>query len=334
MTAADPTVGELSEGAILRRILDRLGDSSAEVGPGDDAAVIAAPRRPRRRHDRHARAWTRLPAGMVERFRPRLEGCRGEPRRHRGDGRAAHGAARRPRDARRRRDCRSSRHSPTDSEPRATRSRPAARSRAATSPCPTPSPSRSRRSDRSTAASPCSAAARVPATSWPSPGDPGRGTRGLRIAVHTIPGCRGLPGRGRRDAARPRRSAPTSPSQLRPSPPIALGPVAAVGGGDGDDGRVGRARARRVTDGCGIRCLASPIDTAALGDDPGVRTHRRRGPRPARHVPEPWAAARRLPPDRPRRASAGTRRCSSTASRTAAVAAGTRTATGTRASGS
>ncbi|GAA1964912.1 thiamine-phosphate kinase [Microbacterium deminutum] len=43
MTAADPTVGELSEGAILRRILDRLGDSSALVGPGDDAAVIAAP---------------------------------------------------------------------------------------------------------------------------------------------------------------------------------------------------------------------------------------------------------------------------------------------------
>ena len=39
----DPTVGELSEGAILRRILDRLGPSRALVGPGDDAAVIAAP---------------------------------------------------------------------------------------------------------------------------------------------------------------------------------------------------------------------------------------------------------------------------------------------------
>lgn len=39
---ADPTVGELSEGAILRRILERIGESSALVGPGDDAAVIAA----------------------------------------------------------------------------------------------------------------------------------------------------------------------------------------------------------------------------------------------------------------------------------------------------
>jgi thiamine-monophosphate kinase len=39
---SDPTVGELSEGAVLRRILERLDHSSAEVGPGDDAAVIAA----------------------------------------------------------------------------------------------------------------------------------------------------------------------------------------------------------------------------------------------------------------------------------------------------
>ncbi len=39
----DPRVGDLSEGAILRRILDRLGDSPAEVGPGDDAAVIPVP---------------------------------------------------------------------------------------------------------------------------------------------------------------------------------------------------------------------------------------------------------------------------------------------------
>src|SRR6478609_2253804 len=37
------TVGELSEGEILRRILDRLGPSAALIGPGDDAAVIAAP---------------------------------------------------------------------------------------------------------------------------------------------------------------------------------------------------------------------------------------------------------------------------------------------------
>src|SRR6478752_4075144 len=39
----DPTVGELSEGAVLRRILERIGESRALVGPGDDAAVIAAP---------------------------------------------------------------------------------------------------------------------------------------------------------------------------------------------------------------------------------------------------------------------------------------------------
>ncbi len=40
---ADPLVGDLSEGAILRRILTRLGDTSAVVGPGDDAAVVSAP---------------------------------------------------------------------------------------------------------------------------------------------------------------------------------------------------------------------------------------------------------------------------------------------------
>ena len=39
---ADPTVGDLSEGRILRAILDRLGPSTAPVGPGDDAAVIPA----------------------------------------------------------------------------------------------------------------------------------------------------------------------------------------------------------------------------------------------------------------------------------------------------
>ena len=36
-------MGELSEGAILGRILERIGESRALVGPGDDAAVIAAP---------------------------------------------------------------------------------------------------------------------------------------------------------------------------------------------------------------------------------------------------------------------------------------------------
>ena len=39
----DPTVGELSEVEILRRLLVRLGPSVALVGPGDDAAVLAAP---------------------------------------------------------------------------------------------------------------------------------------------------------------------------------------------------------------------------------------------------------------------------------------------------
>ena len=39
---SDPTVGELSEGQILARILERLGASDAIVGPGDDAAVLAA----------------------------------------------------------------------------------------------------------------------------------------------------------------------------------------------------------------------------------------------------------------------------------------------------
>ncbi|WES65192.1 thiamine-phosphate kinase [Microbacter sp. GSS18] len=37
----DPTVGSLSEGTILRRILEVLGPSSAPVGPGDDAAVLS-----------------------------------------------------------------------------------------------------------------------------------------------------------------------------------------------------------------------------------------------------------------------------------------------------
>jgi len=43
VTDAETTVGELSEGQILRGILDRLPPSTAPVGPGDDAAVIAVP---------------------------------------------------------------------------------------------------------------------------------------------------------------------------------------------------------------------------------------------------------------------------------------------------
>lgn len=41
---SDPRIGDLSEGEVLRRILRRLGEASAAlVGPGDDAAVLAAP---------------------------------------------------------------------------------------------------------------------------------------------------------------------------------------------------------------------------------------------------------------------------------------------------
>lgn len=43
MTDAEPTVGQLSEGQVLRGILDRLPASTAPVGPGDDAAVLAIP---------------------------------------------------------------------------------------------------------------------------------------------------------------------------------------------------------------------------------------------------------------------------------------------------
>ena len=43
MTDAETTVGELSEGQVLRGILERLPVSSAPVGPGDDAAVLAVP---------------------------------------------------------------------------------------------------------------------------------------------------------------------------------------------------------------------------------------------------------------------------------------------------
>lgn len=43
MTDAETTVGELSEGQVLRGILDRLPASTAPVGPGDDAAVLSVP---------------------------------------------------------------------------------------------------------------------------------------------------------------------------------------------------------------------------------------------------------------------------------------------------
>ncbi|MFS0732792.1 thiamine-phosphate kinase [Microbacterium sp. 1P10UB] len=40
---ADPTVGALSEAEVLAAVLAQLGPSEAELGPGDDAAVIAMP---------------------------------------------------------------------------------------------------------------------------------------------------------------------------------------------------------------------------------------------------------------------------------------------------
>ncbi|GAB3602134.1 thiamine-phosphate kinase [Microbacterium aureliae] len=43
MSDDDPRVGDLSEAEILRAVLGRLGPSSAPVGPGDDAAVLDAP---------------------------------------------------------------------------------------------------------------------------------------------------------------------------------------------------------------------------------------------------------------------------------------------------
>ena len=44
MDVADETLGSLGEGAVLRRIFPRLPDAaSALLGPGDDAAVVAAP---------------------------------------------------------------------------------------------------------------------------------------------------------------------------------------------------------------------------------------------------------------------------------------------------
>jgi thiamine-monophosphate kinase len=41
--ADEQTIGDLTEGQILRRVLTVLGASDAPVGPGDDAAVLAAP---------------------------------------------------------------------------------------------------------------------------------------------------------------------------------------------------------------------------------------------------------------------------------------------------
>ena len=43
MTGSDARVGDLDERTVLAHILDRVGPSDALLGPGDDAAVLAAP---------------------------------------------------------------------------------------------------------------------------------------------------------------------------------------------------------------------------------------------------------------------------------------------------
>jgi hypothetical protein len=55
---ADPTVGELREGVILRHILERLGESNALVGPGDDAACAEVSVRLPDTVDGQSRIWT------------------------------------------------------------------------------------------------------------------------------------------------------------------------------------------------------------------------------------------------------------------------------------
>ena len=161
--AAATTLGEVSERETLKRIFPRLPESRATiVGPGDDAAVLAAPdgryvvTTDMMVHGPDFRwAWSTpydlgwkaaatnlsdvaamgaVPTALVVAIAAPADHARRRPR----------GAGRRP--ARR----------------RAPRSRPAAASSAATSPCPTRSPSRSRRSATWRAGRPCCAAAREP----------------------------------------------------------------------------------------------------------------------------------------------------------------------------
>ena len=55
----DPRIGDISEGAVLRAILARTAEASHTLlGPGDDAAVIAAPPSSR---------FQRLPSQTIQR---------------------------------------------------------------------------------------------------------------------------------------------------------------------------------------------------------------------------------------------------------------------------
>ena len=67
----------------------RAAATVVTLGPGDDAAVVAAARRPRRWCP--PTCWSRagISAGLVHAARRRPQGDRAERRRHRGDGRAA-----------------------------------------------------------------------------------------------------------------------------------------------------------------------------------------------------------------------------------------------------
>ena len=251
-------------------------------------------RRPLRRHDRHDGARSRLPAGLVDAVRPRLEGRRHEPR------------PTSPRWARSRRPW-------SSPSPRRRRLAVAVlegiadglrdglrrararlrRRRAATSRPPTPSRSPSRRSATSQGRA-AGAALRSARR---------RRRRARRRARRSRPrasACCSQPGSTRRasrcaswrtSSAREHPTAHSGPARARPRRSRA-GLVAAIGGAtamldvsDGlalDAGRIARAS------GVGI-----DFDSAALGDDTAARSRRRRGPRAARDVPGRHAVCRR-----------------------------------------
>ncbi len=153
----------------------------------------------------------------------------------------------------------------TDFAPRATRSRRAARSRAATSPSRTRSRSPSPRSARSTVGRPCCAAARGRATSWPSRAGWARPARGLALLFDRFRDAAAEPVPVDLGALSPEEAAALD-AQLRPSPPVALGVVAADAGAtammDVSDGLV--LDASRMAAASGVTL---DIDTATLGAD-------------------------------------------------------------------
>ena len=89
------TVRVVGEFGVIARVLAQAGTArSAEVGPGDDAAVRARPGRAGRRDHRRPRRGPALPAGLVLARGHRAQGGRGQPRRRRRDGRGDLRAAR------------------------------------------------------------------------------------------------------------------------------------------------------------------------------------------------------------------------------------------------